>query len=110
MSNITRGVPPVHTGIIFKEMIIDLLPHMTVALAAKSLDVSPSYLDEIVKGQKRITPELATKIAKATGGSAEMWINMQVTYDLWEAAHNYSLTENVIALSLSSKDNITFKS
>ena len=101
MSNVERGVPPVHAGIIFKELIIDVLPHMTVALAAKSLDVSRAYLDEIVKGQERITPELATKIAKATGGSAEMWINMQVTYDLWEAAHNYSLTENVSELSLS---------
>jgi antitoxin HigA-1 len=32
-----------------------------------------------------VSAELAIRLAAALGGSAESWLNMQVTYDLWHA-------------------------
>jgi HTH-type transcriptional regulator / antitoxin HigA len=42
-------------------------------------------VNEIVNGRKRITAETAKEIAMALGTSAQVWINLQVSYDLWKA-------------------------
>ncbi len=96
MRGIKRGIAPVHAGIIFKEEVIDALPRMTVSLAAKALDISRAHLGDVTKGLARVTPELATKIGKATKTSPEMWMNMQQSYDLWMASKNPEITQNVI--------------
>lgn len=101
MTAIKRGLVPVHAGVIFKELIIDTLPRMSVSIAAKALDVSRAHLGEVTKGRSRITPELAAKIARATGTSSEMWLKMQVSYDLWITSQNPDVTKNVVKGSLS---------
>ncbi|MDE2347095.1 MAG: HigA family addiction module antidote protein, partial [Gammaproteobacteria bacterium] len=32
-----------------------------------------------------VSAELAIRLAAALGGSAESWLNMQASYDLWQA-------------------------
>jgi antitoxin HigA-1 len=39
-----------------------------------------------VNGHAAISAELAIRLAAALGGSAESWLRMQVTYDLWHTA------------------------
>jgi len=52
---------------------------------AIGLDVSPSTLPRILKGSSRVSPEMALRLSKALGRSAESWLAMQDAHDLWQA-------------------------
>lgn len=78
---------PVHPGIILLEEVIKPL-NMTVTEAAEYLGVSRKTLSELVNCRSGLSPEMAVRIAKATGTSPESWYNMQVNLNLWEAINN----------------------
>jgi antitoxin HigA-1 len=59
-------------------------------LAAK-LRVSPSTLNRILTGTSGVTPEMALRLSKCLGRSAESWLAMQHSYDLWRAKRNVDL-------------------
>lgn len=58
---------------------------MTVTEFAKRLGISRVALSRVVNGRAAVSAELAIRLAAALGGSAESWLRMQVTYDLWKA-------------------------
>ena len=81
---------PPHPG----EFITDifLVPHgISGRELALKLDVSPSTLSRILNGSSRVTPEMALRLSKAIGRSAESWLAMQDTYDLWTARKSLDL-------------------
>lgn len=73
---------PPHPG----EVLLDtVLNEMTVTEFAKRLGVSRVALSRVVNGRAAVSAELAIRLAAALGGSAESWLQMQVSYDLWHA-------------------------
>lgn len=58
---------------------------------AKQLDVSPSTLSRVLSGASRVTPEMALRLSKALGRSAESWLAMQDPHDLWVARQSLDL-------------------
>ncbi len=52
---------------------------------AISLGVSPSTLNRVLNGASGISPEMALRLSKVLGRSAESWLAMQTNYDLWQA-------------------------
>ncbi len=58
---------------------------------AEKLDVAPSTLNRILKGSSGITPEMALRLSKTLGRSAESWLLMQQNYDLWHARKTLNL-------------------
>lgn len=58
---------------------------------AKQLDVSPSTLNRVLKGQSSVSPEMALRLSKALGRTPESWLAMQDNYDLWQAKQNVNL-------------------
>lgn len=58
---------------------------------AKQLDVSASTLSRVLNGASRVTPEMALRLSKAVGRSAESWLAMQDTHDLWVARQRLDL-------------------
>lgn len=58
---------------------------------AKQLDVSASTLSRVLSGASRVTPEMALRLAKALGRSAESWLAMQDAHDLWDARQSLDL-------------------
>tara|TARA_B100001964_G_C13840751_1_gene425726 strand:+ start:390 stop:605 length:216 start_codon:yes stop_codon:yes gene_type:complete len=56
-----------------------------VTKAAEALGVSRKTLSAIVNGRAGISPEMAIRLSKAFGTSAESWLNQQMQYDLWQA-------------------------
>jgi antitoxin HigA-1 len=36
----------------------------------------------VISGKSSITPEMAMRLQKAIGGSTEMWLRLQMNYDL----------------------------
>jgi addiction module HigA family antidote len=73
---------PPHPGEILEDTV---LREMSVTELAKRLSVSRVALSRVVNGRAAVSAELAIRLAAALGGSAETWMRMQVTYDLWHA-------------------------
>jgi addiction module HigA family antidote len=42
-----------------------------------------------LNGATGISPEMALRLSKALGTSAEFWYGMQVNYDLWQARKKF---------------------
>ncbi len=66
---------------------------------ARSLDVAASTLNRIIKQQSGISPEMALRLSKVLGRSAESWLSMQDNYDLWQAKKKLHLN-NIKPLNL----------
>jgi addiction module HigA family antidote len=58
---------------------------LTITEAAKRLGVTRQALNNLVTGKSGISPEMAIRLAMAFGGSAEVWLAMQMQYDLAQA-------------------------
>ncbi len=72
---------PPHPGRVVRQDCIEPLG-LTITEAAKVLGVTRQALNNVVNGKAGISPEMAVRLSKAFGGSAEMWIRLQSNYDL----------------------------
>ncbi|MBB5437277.1 HTH-type transcriptional regulator/antitoxin HigA [Pedobacter sp. AK017] len=54
---------------------------------AKALDMLPNNLSQLFAGKRNISAQLALKLEKYLGISAEYWYGLQSAYDLQEARH-----------------------
>ena len=59
---------------------------------ADSLNVSPSTFNRLLNGGSNVSPEMALRLSKALGRTAESWLAMQDQYDLWHAKKKVNLT------------------
>ena len=71
--------PPHPGGFMLRECIEPL--GLTITRAA-ALGVTRTTLSELVNGSRGISPEMAARLSKVFGGSAESWITQQAHYDL----------------------------
>lgn len=78
---------PSHPGEIFYEDVLKPLG-LSIAAAAKCLDISRKTLSGLINGRYRLTPDLAMRIATATKTSVESWINLQSQLDAWEISRH----------------------
>lgn len=79
-----RKVRPTHPGELLRE---EFMPDygLTVAGLAKALGVSRQSVNEIVRERRAISPEMAIRLSKLFGNSAQFWLNVQRELDLWLA-------------------------
>ena len=75
---------PPHPGEVLKGLCIEPL-NLTITEAAEALGVSRNTLSAILNGRAGISPEMAIRLSRAFGTSAESWLNQQMQYDLWQA-------------------------
>jgi addiction module HigA family antidote len=75
---------PPHPGEIIKELCLEPL-NLSVTDAAKGLGVTRKALSELINGHSGISPEMAIRLERAFGSTAETWLKMQLEYDLWRA-------------------------
>ncbi len=78
---------PPHPGKVISELCINPLG-LTVTDVAKGLGVSRNTLSGLLSGKNSISPEMAIRLSRAFGGSAESWLTQQMQYDLWQAEQN----------------------
>jgi len=71
---------PLHPG----ELIGDNLDELGVSIsdAAKGLGITRQQLHNIIAGRSAVTPEMAVRLEKALGSTADTWLRMQMNYDL----------------------------
>lgn len=76
---------PFHPGEILREEFLAPAGISQTAFAAK-VGWTRSRLNELIKGKRGITADAALDLADALGTSAKLWMNLQATYDLDQAA------------------------
>ena len=89
---LTQGMEPPHPGEILKEHYLEPLK-MTQEEAANNLGVSRKTLSMLLNGRQGISAEMALRLSKALRTSVELWLNMQVGYDLWHAERKADLSK-----------------
>jgi addiction module HigA family antidote len=75
---------PPHPGRIVRQECIEPLG-LTVTDAAARLGVTRQTLNNLVNEKAGISPEMALRLARHFGSSAEVWLGLQMHYDLAEA-------------------------
>src|SRR5216684_3901555 len=71
---------PCHPGSLIKADIDEL--GLSLVDAAKGLGVSRQQLHSVIAGRASVTPEMAVRLEKALGSTADTWLRMQMNYDL----------------------------
>jgi len=77
----TKKMKPIHPGEILMEEFLKGFGISQYRLA-KGINVPPRRINEIVKGKRSITADTALRLSKYFGTSAEMWLNLQASYEL----------------------------
>ena len=72
-----------HPGALAKANLDEL--NLSVAEAAKAMKITRRQLHNVVQGRSAVTPQMALRFEKASGGGADMWLRMQAAYDLAQA-------------------------
>jgi addiction module HigA family antidote len=72
---------PPHPGRLVRDLCLVPLG-LTVTEAARILGVTRQALNNVVNEKAGISPEMAVRLTKAFGSTADTWLGMQVAYDL----------------------------
>ncbi len=78
---------PPHPGRIVRRECLDPLG-LTVKEAAERLGIKRQTLNNLVNGKAGISPEMSIRLSKAFGSSPEVWLGLQMEYDLAQANKN----------------------
>jgi len=79
---------PPHPGEVLRERIPET---MTVTDAADALKVSRIMLSKILNGKAGIRADMALRLSQWLGTSPDLWLGMQLQYDLWQAEQKPSV-------------------
>jgi addiction module HigA family antidote len=74
---------PPHPGLHVRHDYLEPLG-LSVTEGARALGVTRQALNNLVNGKSGISAEMAFRLSKAFGGSAEVWLRMQSACDLAE--------------------------
>jgi addiction module HigA family antidote len=55
---------------------------------AEWIGVSYPRLNEIVNGKRSITPDTALRLEQVFGVDAQVWLNLEVAWELYQAKHS----------------------
>jgi len=75
---------PIHPGEILRE---DFMPddELSVSGLASALGVSRQSVNELVRERRAVGSEMALRLSRLFGNSADFWPNLQRAVDLWDA-------------------------
>jgi len=76
-----NGMRPIHPGEVLYEDYMQPLGLSSNALA-KALSITPTRINDIVRGRRGITGDTALRLARYFGTDAQSWLNLQSAYDL----------------------------
>ncbi|HEY6969794.1 MAG TPA: HigA family addiction module antitoxin [Candidatus Angelobacter sp.] len=85
----------IHPGEILREEYLKPLKLSATALA-KQLYVSAPTVNDIVRGRRAVTAEMAIRFAKFFSTSEQFWLNLQNAYDVSRAKKRLSSTLKAI--------------
>ena len=71
---------PIHPGAVLQDELEEV--GLTQSALAKHIGVLPKTINEICRGKRGISAEMAMKLSKALGGSPQFWLNLQNNWGL----------------------------
>ena len=78
--------PPTHPGEMLLEEFLKPLGLSQTELAQR-IGVSYPRVNELVHGKRAMTPDTALRLERLFGVEAQFWMNLQLAWDLYHAAH-----------------------
>lgn len=95
-STTTRLLPklraPTHPGEMLLEEFLEPM-NMSQAELARRLEKTAASINEVVKGKRGVSAELALKLAQLLGTTPEFWLNLQMDWELWHARKRLKLVD-----------------
>jgi addiction module HigA family antidote len=76
---------PTHPGAILREDVLPNLPSMSASAFARCLGVSLQALHAVLAERSGISPEMALRLGKLLGNGSQLWLDLQIKHDLWQA-------------------------
>ena len=86
---------PVYPGEVLQDELEEI--GLTQTALAKHIGVLPKTINEICRGKRGISAEMAMKLSKALGGSPQFWLNLQNNWEL--SRLNYNNFENISSIA-----------
>ncbi|NWG28660.1 MAG: HigA family addiction module antidote protein [Ignavibacteriaceae bacterium] len=86
---------PTHPGEILNEEFLKPLEISQTDLA-EALGTTFRTINELVNGKRNLSSEMAVKLAKYFGTSAELWFNLQNQYDIYVVSKSLNKQLNQI--------------
>jgi addiction module HigA family antidote len=80
-----RKRPPTHPGAILREDVLPSLEGQSVTSFARELGVSRQMLHSVLAERSGVSAEMAVRLGALLGNGAQLWLDMQSKYDLWQA-------------------------
>ena len=88
---------PAHPGEIVREECLKPLG-LSVTAAADALGVTRKALSDLLNRHTGVSPDMAIRLEKVFGSTADTWLGMQMQYDLWEARQRSDMITSTNAL------------
>ena len=93
MVRIPTDRAPTHPGEMLLEEFLKPLGLPQTELAER-LGVSYPRVNELVHGKRDMTPDTALRLERLFGVEAQFWLNLQLAWDLYHAAHSPAAREH----------------
>ena len=77
----SKRLPPMHPGEVLREEFLVPLKLSAGALARK-MDVPRTRIERIAEEKTGVTADTALRLSKALGTTPQLWLNLQIDYDL----------------------------
>ena len=78
-------ITPVHPGEVLQDELEEI--ELTQTALAEHIGVLPKTINEICRGKRGISAEMAVKLSRALGGSPQFWLNLQNNWELSQMNH-----------------------
>lgn len=79
--------PPPHPGEMLQEEFLRPLG-MSQSELARRLGISFPRVNELVRGKRGVTPDTALRLARLFGTTPDVWLNLQLAWDLYHLARS----------------------
>ena len=74
---------------------------LSVSRLAQALGVSRQSVNELIRERRSVSPEMALRLSRLFGNSAEFWLNAQRAVDLWDTEQSASRERDRISAPFS---------
>lgn len=75
-----QHITAVHPGEVLQDELEEL--EVTQSALANHIGVLPKTINEICRGKRGISAEMAVKLGRSLGGSPQFWLNLQNNWEL----------------------------
>ena len=79
--------PVVHPGEILADEIEER--GMSADQLGRTLGVPTDQITQILRGERQVTADTALRLSQWLGTSAEVWLKLQTSYDLWRVDQEF---------------------